>query len=529
MCNKWIYTMFVLALCLFASCSSEIDDAAGKQKTRTVVFRLAVDDAVGSRAAWSGGYTSSNADVPFDTRINLDGLQVVVYDADNQYVGKAENVLYWPISNGENNNEKEEYQFVGDLSKLSLTEGTTYRFMVFANCANVGPTTAVGEHPYDFSDIATNTGYIPMWGVKKSDLTGEESQDLGMIHLLRAAAKIEVALGENMADYLLEGVTISHYNTRGYCAPNGWDKIDDTENLDQEECANFHASVSGSPLAFELSQAKNVAKVYVPEYNNKHTSTHAATITVKLKKGVATADTSDDGVYEYKDAIKFYTYDNNGTPTTEELDIIRNHHYKFTITGVSGGLEIQYAVMDWVEADETTLGTYEYPTYHNPLLPEIPTSGEKYVFKEEDTPTMYYVSSSEEEISEAGAFVAYFNFTVGSNTWTPTFKASQTDYTIRVYKGEEKVYDSDSNQSTSSLTAYRDGWYKIMVIPKNRDKVDAVVNLGITYQISGLTSSYYLFINGTADNDIRWPNSGSDPKFIQIKQVSEPTNTDSNP
>ena len=532
--TKWIYTMFVLALSLFTSCNNEVDEAAGNKKTRTVVFRLSVDDAVGSRAAWGdeNGYVAGNADVPFDTRINLDGLQVVVYDANNTYVGKAESVLYWPVSGNQNDNTKEEYRFVGDLSNLTLKEGDFYKFMVFANCANVGPTTEVGEHPYDFKDIANETGYIPMWGVKQQPLTGDELQDLEMIHLLRAAAKIEVALGEEMADYQLEEVTISHYNVRGWCAPTGWNTIDDTKDLDQEVCANFHASVSEFPLAFGLSQYKNSAKVYVPEYNNKHTSTHAATITVKLRKGVSTADTSDDGVYEYKDAIKFYTY-SNGAPTTEELDIIRNHHYKFTITGVSGGLEIQYAVMDWVDAGEVKLETYEYPTYHNPLLPAIPQSDNKIDIAV--SPTMYYVApSTEETVNEAGAFVAYFRMTAPTEkTWTPTFKASQTDYAIRVYSQDGKTLKystivGDNINVTKNLVASED-WYMIKIIPLNQKKANGTVNLGITYKISDNSTPFYLFINGTAENDIRWPNSGSDPKFIQIKQVSEQAGTNTNP
>lgn len=530
--TKWIYTMFVLALSLFTSCNNEVDEAAGNKKTRTVVFRLSVDDAVGSRAAWGEDYTQGDADVPFDTRINLGGLQVVVYDANNHFIGKAENVLYWPVSDGENDNTKEEYQFVGDLSNLSLKEGSTYKFMVFANCDNVGQTTNVGQLPYDYYDITpqTGTGYIPMWGVKTITLTGDELQDLKTIHLLRAAAKIEVALGTAMVDYLLESVTISHHNTRGYIAPKYWNTVENTESLDRDDCANFHSTPSADPLLFTMTEGNQSAKVYVPEYQNTSLGNAPATITVRLKKGVSTTGTSDDGIVEFKDAIQFCSY-TNGAPTNTFFDIVRNHHYKFTITGVSGGLEIQYAVMDWVDAGKVEL-KYEYPTYHNPLLPVIPTSGDKYDFDEtNDVPKMYYSANT----SENGAFKAYFRITAPTGQrWTPTFKQSQENYKIQVWDqdGTQLLYDT-KELNTTDLTA-GNNWFQIRVLPLSNDGANTkVVNLGITCKMGDTSEGddalestpFYLLINGTANGDIRWPESGDDPRFITIKHVAEPQST----
>ena len=93
--TKWIYTILVLALGFFASCSDHLDESGAAGKSRKVVFRLSVTDAnVGSRALWSDTYDSSNAE-GIENYINPNTLQVVVYEGTN-FVGKATHVVSWP-------------------------------------------------------------------------------------------------------------------------------------------------------------------------------------------------------------------------------------------------------------------------------------------------------------------------------------------------------------------------------------------------------------------------------------------------
>ena len=518
--NKCIYTIVVLTLGLFASCSDHLDESGAAGKSRKVVFRLSVSDAnVGSRALWSENYDSSDAE-GIENYINPNTLQVVVYEGTN-FVGKATNVLSWPGTGGA------EYQFVGDLSHLNLVTGKSYHIMVLANCADMASTTQLSRMPYDISDLQNG---IPMWGVRRLNLTDAEIQDIETVDLLRAAAKIEVALDETkMSDYTLESVSIKPYNTRGYCAPSGFnDNIEKTQALDQEGCYNPHASLAEGasghePLALSVINEGKRAIVYVPEYDNKHTSSHAATITVKLNK--------DSKSYLYEDAIVFYEYNDRGTPINSpenEYNIIRNHHYKFTVTGVSGGLLIKYAVNDWVyneNTNKTDLGTYGYPTYHNPLLPSIPTSSGEVEIN--NNPTLYYKLDGTGVISEEGAFVAYFQMTAGSQNWIPTLDQAVTDYIVRVYNNNDELiysnYESD-NKSSTSLLIYSNSWYTIKVIALDAEKVNDKVKLGITYKLGAITSSFYLLINGTSATDIRWPSSGDDPKFIEITQINEPSN-----
>ena len=49
--------------------------------------------------------------------------------------------------------------------------------------------------------------------------------------------------------------------------------------------------------------------------------------------------------------------------------------------------------------------------------------------------------------------------------------------------------------------------------------------MGDTGSSEALQSTpFYLLINGTSATDIRWPESGTDPRFIAIKHVSESSN-----
>ena len=517
--TKWIYTILVLALGLFVtSCIDRVDEPSTSGKTRTIVFRLAVDDAVGSRTTWGATYEHSDAEGIIENYINPTNLQVLIYEGAT-FKGKAQYVLAQPSTT-----PGEDYKFVADVSNLHLTDGTTYQVMVLANCGDVSSVTNLSRLPYDISDLKNG---IPMWGVQKFTLN--DSQDIQhfqkVIDMLRAVAKIEVALdkrtGTKMGEYTLQEVSIEPYNTRGYCAPSGVNvSVNETNDLTWEGCFNPHASLAEKDgvhqaLPFTISDDGKRAIVYVPEYDNKHTSSHAATISVKLGKG------SD--YYTYEDAIVFYDY-NNGTPTASEYNIIRNHHYKFTITGVSGGLLIKYAVNDWEYDDQnnlTQLGTYEYPTYHNPIES---VAGDVHSPKYE--PVLW---KSQDGL---GDFWGYFYFEKPqSKMWTPTFKsATLTDYEIEVWdvNGSNKLYDSNesSYQTDWSQRSDYSGWYliKVKVINTGTPSV-ATVNLGISYSMGNTLTPEYLLINGTETEDIRWMDSGTNPSFIEINLIEDVSTT----
>ena len=90
---------------------------------------------------------------------------------------------------------------------------------------------------------------------------------------------------------------------------------------------------------------------------------------------------------------------------------------------------------------------------------------------------------------------------------------SDTEYEIRVYnEAGDLLADADEWKAA-------DSWYRIVVIPLNAANSGDVVKFGITYTQEWMPvgTSMYLLINGKAD-EIAWPESGNDPKIIEIKQ-----------
>ena len=84
---------------------------------------------------------------------------------------------------------------------------------------------------------------------------------------------------------------------------------------------------------------------------------------------------------------------------------------------------------------------------------------------------------------------------------------------------EQLVYDSTKTTDQDLKSKYT-GWFKILVIPLNQTKSNAEIKLAISSSVhpSGFPSeNFFLFINGQTDN-IAWPNSGEDNKFIKILQ-----------
>ena len=517
MCTKWIYTILVLALGFFTSCNNEADETAGNKKTRTVVFRLAVDDAVGSRATWGENYTQGNANVPFDTRINLDGLQVVVYDANNRYIGKAENVLYWSVSGNENENSEvdangnvtnanEEYQFVGDLSNLLLTEGTSYKFMVFANCPIV-ENGSLGNLIYDVDDIAYDSGFIPMWGVTNKTLTSDELQDLKTIDLLRAVAKVEVIVDDKI-NASISDVNLTRYNKMGYCLPKDYANVLSTRELTLDGCMNEYRLMQSVGKAF--IQVANEPKyfIYVPEYDNMLPADEYTQISLKV----------NDIVYD----IQFTEYE-NGVSTGERFDLVRNHIYRYTITDVktSGQLVVRYEVADWKKGDIWELD-FSYPTYVNPVMPyeNIDTDNTNDIVVPWN-PIMEYDST----YPESKAFSCWFQITGPTGqTWIPVLKQGNNLAEIKVYKDSELKYES-SNPSESQLIADA-GWYNIKIIPNGPYSAEnpQIVEFGITYTPSFDPNggARYLLINGEANN-YYWMcgnyEENYDPRLIRIHQV----------
>lgn len=314
----------LLSLLLLASCSrnDEVAVAEGEEGKVYVTLTLSINgEEVGSRADWLPEQNTDQPGVGWENKI--DDLQILIYDANNNYVGKVEDLIQ--LLDG---------RYSGTLSSdAEWTGNTNYKIMAFANCPSI-------DNPSNISTLdytRANVSYIPMWGVTTTtfDLTPGESDDIGSIDLLRAMAKVEVNFAESFpSDYEIGAITISPYNTQGYCLPAGYESVETTGALDREEAGTAYsfnplASASTSSLTFTGENGKYY--IYLPEYEN---STDAAKIQV----------TVNGETYE----LEFKDYENGAPKEGTQYDIVRNHIYRYTITGVDDGeLKLEYRVLLW--------------------------------------------------------------------------------------------------------------------------------------------------------------------------------------
>lgn len=522
--------MIAIAGLMLASCNTiyEQGDCPAFDELHSVNFVLAIDPPGATRAEWGEREATDEIGSSFENRIAPSTLRVEIYSADNNYIGKVENLIYWPI-----NEDGSRYQFNGEVpvallnDAANLPAGTApnYKFMVFANCAEGDN----GSLTYEFDDLDTTTGAIPMWGVKQADISNllaNRVQSLGTISLLRAAAKVEVIVDEALTDCVINDASINYHNREGYTLPMGWDIATSTESLDRNGVFRGYRSLHTSPHSFiEVEEGRKFI-LYIPEYDNTLFADYEAKVSVNI--------TYNSSVMNFPDALQFRRHE-DGRPTGDVGNIVRNTIYRFRITKVnSGDLVLNYEVADWERSDNWEwIHHFDYPNYHNPVLPDTATrDGDPSNDVYPEQPIMYYTAPNERGniTTENGAFSCWFQMiSPTGQTWLPTLRAASDRCEIRVYKEVDAmthklVYTTESSATDpslkdgSQLVAYS-GWYNIKVIPTDA-AFTGIARLGITYTQDWMgVGARYLLINGEVDHII-WPNSGSEPRIIDIQQVS---------
>lgn len=522
--DKMKYIVIAIAGLVLSSCNTIYEQGAclPLEESRDVNFVLAIDSPNATRVAWGDEEANDDIGTNFENRIKPESLRVAVYTIDNQHIGDIENLMYWPI-----NDEETKYQFQGRLPEsvtAKLANDTNFRFMVYANTTSNDNLTM----NFSFDDLNPTTGAIPMWGVKQVDLSpllANKSHNIGVISLLRATAKVEVIVDEALSGCTIDKVSVNYHNRIGYVLPTGWESAPDTKDLDRDNGFREYRSLHSLPHDFIEVEEGSKFIIYLPEYSN----TLFPDFESKLSVDVTYNGTS----LSFPDALQFKKYV-DGRATGDATNIVRNTIYRFRITKVAtGGLELQYEVADWERGEAWEwIQHFDYPNYHNPVLPDgaprdgstVPSS----VYPAQ--PEMRYTSPNTvgEIISEQGAFSCWFQMTSPiDQRWLPTLRNS-SNCEIRVYKEVEMmgelVYTTESSQTDpslkdgSKLVAYS-GWYNIKIIPTD-PSYTGVVRFGITYTQEWMgAGSRYLLINGEVDHII-WPNSGNEPRIIDIQQVS---------
>lgn len=346
--KSWLIHIIYIGLLglLATSCSNYLEETSSEQGDKvSVTFTLAMGEPSSrSRASFDENESDPGADIgnSFENKIDGKGLQVLLYSADgkNTCLGKVENISVFSTDN------ESVYRFVGDLSidKANIiNQALSCKIMVFANCPNVENGTNLSGLLYDYNAEAFRNGtqYIPMWGVKTSrfTLTPGSRTDLGTIYLLRAMAKVKVTLDPSIAgNFNLDKVNLTNYGTKGYCLPFGYNTAGATESIETEKAFRpLERNYTKGTLPFH-KDGNNEYVIYIPEYKNQNsTSKSSMTVSVSTKGGES---------IKLKDpTISFKDYAGGA-----DLDIIRNHYYKFNIVKVGNNdltLGIEYQVMEW--------------------------------------------------------------------------------------------------------------------------------------------------------------------------------------
>lgn len=506
---KMKYILMILTAMIFTACVND-NGSCLDEGVRRLSFRIDMDEATSrSRASWGSPYESEEG-VDFDKLIKHDALRIVIADVDNTMLGEVDNILHWKESDGS-------YRVLGEITNIKLTAGVTYKILVLANCG-----TAAVQESMTFS-ISDLSNAIPMWGVLNAELTLESNQDLGTIDLLRSAAKVEVVLSPELIaqGYALNSAGLRNYRNAGYVYPYGWNTANATKDIDQENCLIETGELVSSLKAMSVNDTRSAAVLYMPEYGNAvYGATNPTSISIEVNKTSGTGDGATTETRFFEDAIKFCSYDASGLAIFDSnYNIVRNHIYRYVIAGVSdGGLEVVYMVADWEDAEEYPY-ILDYPTYHNPVAPDDYNRVQHDAnFDNYPDPTMKYNPLE----SEKDAFSCWFKMSAPlGQKWTPVIRESEADYIIKVYK-ESNIDRTLTEVSNDALVADADCWYNIKVIPQKdlEQGTTRRVKFGITYDMSWHTgSTQFLFINGAANN-ITWPNSGDDPKIIEIQHVA---------
>lgn len=491
---------------------------------RTVSFTISLNEA-----ATRVDCNQTDDKVPFDHYIQLGTLRVMMTQMDNTVIGEIERMSVWPT-----NAEQTEFMFTGKLPEGFVfdAENPKYKFFALVNAPQRALDEELTLYNIQQLDPRNENSAIPMWGVMSVDLTPilnvSNYEIPEPIWLLRSAAKIEVQLSDELkakGKTSIESAVLKYYNVEGYVAPANWHSYENTQQLNCELAIhNYRHAAIKLPMIKDEDTGNYY--IYMPEYDNLNYPEERNKISLTF---------IDDGKEKvFEDAISFCEYKNGKLIENSDYNIVRNHIYRFTIRSISGErLQLDYTVADWETEDWDGNGKeYEehdlsYPTYHNPVVPYeflgfTASQQEEYVIKQ--VPQMYFGGINN---LEAGAFHCYFQITAPELVeWKPVFMGSKENYRIRVYgKTAESanglLFDTAVEGKQENLGACSAGeWYHIVVFPLSDDGADKTeIEFGISYFQRWTDQYINLYVNGEYGN-IRWPNSGDNPKIIKIKHTS---------
>ena len=361
--RKFLYGLTLMLGCLvFAACVNDEEGPCLSDGETRVLFVLSLEENTkavtrAGQETWNN-YNPKETGVEYDNYIDLDNVQVLLFNENGSFAGKLTDLTYSQTA-------ANTYQFIG-VAPSDLSSGG-YKFVVLANCQTVTPEsiTSLGTLAYESASI----DYIPMWGTKgvsdETTLTVQagKRQSIGSISLLRAMSKVTVKLeakegvsGDPLRGYSIQKAVLSNYNKSGYVVPTGYDTALETKELNLDACMHVNASPDTDKEFAVAATGDKELTFYLPEYDNVNADSPAV-LTVYLTKTVGEGESAT--TINFNAPIRFCDYytsgDNQGKPdTSKPYNIIRNHNYRFQIYSVSddGALYVNPTVADWIDVDE---------------------------------------------------------------------------------------------------------------------------------------------------------------------------------
>lgn len=208
------------------------------------------------------------------------------------------------------------------------------------------------------TDIDPTTGAIPMWGVTTHQILDQKEQAIASTQLVRAVAKIELVMSENLKNsgFSFNKVQLTNYAQTGNAFPKKWAESGttstdvltqnnpDTNIFNPDESSLNHNDVR----YFSATDASNTDFVtYVPEYAIPTTGdANVPFVNVEVKK--------DGKTYTFVEVVKFndpkfYSSTPNTTDPNKFHNIVRNNNYKFVVKSISAGhtVDLDCMVQPW--------------------------------------------------------------------------------------------------------------------------------------------------------------------------------------
>ena len=422
-----------------------------------------------------------------ENSINQYDFRMPVYYNDTEGTYFSE-IIVQTIRGNENGTE---YTVAGVLKTNDISQVATkgIRVAVLANCgipfnATFEGTTLKGlptTYAYNFDPSFTiGQDRIPMVGISNAltSLSDATTNNLGQIDLLRAMAKVEVALDKDFTGYELTKVVLHNYNSKGYCSPISLTDISNNygeNNNPADTWLGLGLNIPETPGFVEGNITKESSNYifYVPEYDNPETldveaaDDNKSYLTVTLKK---------TGESETKDYDIYFSVYSNGEPTTEALDLKRNHYYEYTITGVNDGYnllltcEVQPWDVEEIAIDYTDIATYTPLGWQEGTYDEQ-YSNEQNIYLTKGTTAIYKFQLESPQTAQIYASLTNSeDFEIGTQIVDREIKDTTTG-TTSIIK-EVTISISAKDETDGIIGRYNETSLRVFAIMDNQESVE---------------------------------------------------------